>query len=248
MLLYGSLAQYYDAIEKRTRAVRSDIPFLKAIFEKDGVRKVLDVGCGTGLHTHLLASCGYEVVGIDKSPDMLEVARRRRRDALYIERDMRDFSFDAGFDAAISMYGSINYLVEDEDIEAAFGCIRETLCEGGVFILEVWNAIPLVMKFGKDETVDALVDQGAIRITRRKGYSLEKGEGIKVRVDYSYTIRGEVVRTSSESHIVRSFFVKEMARFLENCGFRVAGVYNNTKDMREFSLWSNRMVIVAQLE
>ena len=246
-LLYDSLSQYYDAIEGRIDAVKSDIPFLNEIFENEGVLRVLDVGCGTGLHADLLSRRGYDMVGIDNSPAMLEVAKRRSGDVVYLGEDMRDFDFEEKFDAAISMYGSINYLLEDEGIEAAFRCVRRSLRRDGVFILEVWNAVPLLMKLGKDEALDASIDHGSTSIVRRKGYRLQKGEGVKVRVEYSYTITQETMETVSESHLVRSFFVKEIERLLGRCGFRSLQVYNSTSDRGVFEFWSNRMVILAQV-
>ena len=98
----------------------------------------------------------------------------------------------------------------------------------------------------KDEIADVFVNREDIAIIRRKGYRLERGEGIRVQVSYSYVLQNGEVQNYSERHLVRGFFPKEVSRFLSNFHFITIGQYNNTSDNNDFEMSSNRIVTVAK--
>ena len=85
---------------------------------------VVDLGCGTGKLTELLASRGCDMIGIDLSEDMLAIAQQRKIEAgsstLYTLQDMRDFELYGAAGAMVSAGDSINYLLKEEDLEAMF--------------------------------------------------------------------------------------------------------------------------------
>lgn len=101
---------------------------------------VVDLGCGTGKLTELLASRGYDMIGIDLSEDMLAIAQQRKIEAgsstLYTLQDMRDFELYGAAGAMVSAGDSINYLLKEEDLEAMFRCVERGLLPGGVFVFD----------------------------------------------------------------------------------------------------------------
>lgn len=101
---------------------------------------VVDLGCGTGKLTELLASRGYDMIGIDLSEDMLAIAQQRKIEAgsstLYTLQDMRDFELFGAAGAMVSAGDSINYLLKEEDLEAMFRCVERGLLPGGVFVFD----------------------------------------------------------------------------------------------------------------
>ena len=101
---------------------------------------VVDLGCGTGKLTELLASRGYDMIGIDLSEDMLAIAQQRKIEAgsstLYTLQDMRDFELFGAAGAMVSAGDSINYLLQEEDLEAMFRCVERGLLPGGVFVFD----------------------------------------------------------------------------------------------------------------
>lgn len=99
---------------------------------------VVDLGCGTGKLTTLLADAGYDMIGIDNSFDMLDMALEREDDRiLYLMQDMREFEPGEKVSAVVSACDSINYILEPEDLQAVFFCVSESLKEGGIFIFDI---------------------------------------------------------------------------------------------------------------
>ena len=94
--VYGSFAQVYDTFMDNI-----DYPqwesYLKGLLQSYGVDGglVLELGCGTGSMTELLAADGYDMIGVDNSEDMLEIAQEKKSasgsDILYLLQDMREF-------------------------------------------------------------------------------------------------------------------------------------------------------------
>ena len=81
---------------------------------------VLDLGCGTGTLTELLARAGFDMIGVDNSEEMLEIAIQKRErsgsDILYLLQDMREFELYGTVGAVCSVCDSLNYILEDEDM------------------------------------------------------------------------------------------------------------------------------------
>ncbi len=102
---------------------------------------VLDLGCGTGSITERLAKEGYDMIGIDYSPEMLDIAMnkpsRGEQGILYLLQDMREFELYGTVNAIISICDSINYITDDEDLRQVFKLVNNYLDPGGVFIFDM---------------------------------------------------------------------------------------------------------------
>ncbi|MBO5474853.1 MAG: methyltransferase domain-containing protein [Lachnospiraceae bacterium] len=103
-------------------------------------RTVLDLGCGTGTLTELLARRGYEMIGVDNAPEMLQIAMEKRErsglNILYLLQDMREFELYGTVGAVISVCDSLNYLLEEEDILQTFRLVNNYLYPQGLFIFD----------------------------------------------------------------------------------------------------------------
>ena len=143
MEAYSSFAQVYDLFmdnvpyEEWSRYL---ISLLKEYQVTDGT--VVELGCGTGKMTRLLADAGYDMVGVDNSAEMLEIAGERqeeeeRNDILYLLQDMRELELFGNIRAVVSVCDSMNYIMEPEDLKKVFGLVKEYLAEDGVFIFDL---------------------------------------------------------------------------------------------------------------
>lgn len=123
----SSFESYADYLEKIFK--QSDIP----------VKEVLDLGCGTGGICALLSDRGYDMVGIDLSPDMLTVARERNsgKNTLLLCQDMRSFELYGTVQAVYSSFDCINYLESAEELRDVFSLVHNYLEPGGVFAFDV---------------------------------------------------------------------------------------------------------------
>lgn len=126
-----------------------DIPYEKwcgyveALLKEYGVSGglLLELGCGTGTVTELMAKKGYDMIGVDNSPDMLELAMGKRAesglDILYLLQDMREFELYGTVGAVISLCDSMNYLLEPEEFITVLRLVNNYLDPGGVFIFDL---------------------------------------------------------------------------------------------------------------
>jgi trans-aconitate methyltransferase len=104
---------------------------LDLLAPKPGER-ILDVGCGTGQLTYLIADSGARVVGLDKSPQMIEAARENYPHLEFVVADASDFRFAESFDAVFSN-AALHWVTQ---AEAAAQCIAGRLKEGGRLVAE----------------------------------------------------------------------------------------------------------------
>ena len=139
---YTSFARVYDAF-------MDNIPYeewgryIRSLLEEYGVRErlVLDLGCGTGSMTEVLAGYGYDMIGVDLSADMLEIAMEKRQqsghDILYLQQDMRSFELYGTVAAVVCVCDSMNYILEEEDLTEVFRLVNNYLDPGGIFVFDL---------------------------------------------------------------------------------------------------------------
>lgn len=149
MKAYRQFASVYDRLME-------DMPypqwlaFARQCWERYGLPKsVADIGCGTGAITIPLARSGFEVYGIDLSEDMLSIARSKWEESsqsqlrsqpgsvLFLQQDMREWELPQQVDSVISFCDCLNYLTEEEDVEAMLAATYRALKDGGVFLFDV---------------------------------------------------------------------------------------------------------------
>ncbi|MEO3755578.1 class I SAM-dependent methyltransferase [Streptomyces sp. B6B3] len=145
---YANLAASYDRLAEWAVTDQEESPrdrvadFLQTFWRTQPrpVRAVLEICCGTGLMLAELVRRGYVVTGLDRSPAMLEQARRRLGgDVTLVHAELPDVPVPAGeFDAVISAAGGLNYLSEPR-IDATFGAVARVLPPGGTFVFDVFG-------------------------------------------------------------------------------------------------------------
>ena len=101
-------------------------------------RSILDVACGTGMHLAAFARMGFEVEGVELSPEMLAVARGRLPGVPLHEADMRTFRLGRRFDAVTCLFSAIGYMTTPDDLSTALTTMGDHLVDGGVLVVEPW--------------------------------------------------------------------------------------------------------------
>lgn len=97
---------------------------------------ILDLCCGTGQLAQELTARGYTVTGVDGSAEILKYARARAPTVEFIHADARAFSLPPQFDAAVSLYDSLNHLMQATDLDATFTNVQGALKRGGRFLCD----------------------------------------------------------------------------------------------------------------
>jgi ubiquinone/menaquinone biosynthesis C-methylase UbiE len=138
-LMYNKFAKYYDKIYSELEYDK-DVEFLEWLIQthkKTDGNRLLDVACGTGNHAQYLAN-KFSVLGIDKSMEMLDIAKEKVKDAEFRLNDMRTFNLDEQFDVIICMFSSIGYNTSYEELEITLRNFHKHLHPGGVLIFDTW--------------------------------------------------------------------------------------------------------------
>jgi len=138
-LMFHRLAMHYDDLVggKDYRAESRTLESLVHRLVRSRGRAWLDVACGTGRHLSFLRR-HYTVVGVDRSSEMLRVARRRLPGVRLVRGDMRNFRLDETFDVVSCLYSAVGHLRSEEELRATFANFARHLKPGGVAIVEPW--------------------------------------------------------------------------------------------------------------
>jgi ubiquinone/menaquinone biosynthesis C-methylase UbiE len=200
---------------------------------------VLDVPCGFGRHSLVLAQDGYRVVGLDRSTVLLDEARRRSPGAdwpRWVSGDYRELPFDdASFDAVLHLFSSFGYYSEADD-ERMFAGFRRVLRPDGRLVLETMHRDRLVEIF-QPRSWDELPD-GAVLL---QSHSFDPVPGL-IRTDHTYWPRGgDPVKMTYE---LRVYTATEVKNLLEHAGFSAIDVYGSLGG--EALTTDRRLVMVAR--
>ena len=224
MEAFQDYAYYYNAFykDKDYRAEAGIIDELLKNYNKK-IRKVINLGCGTGRHDIELAKLGYDCKGIDMSPLMINIAKRNSdKEGCHIDfevADIRDYTDGKMYDAVISMFHVMSYQNKNEDILNAFRTARKLLDTGGYFLFDVWYG-PGVLSDKPCVRVKEVEDCENTLI-RRATPTMHDKENL-VDVDYRVLIinkKTSIAKTINETHIMRYFFRPEVELLLQEAGF-----------------------------
>ena len=140
--MYEGFAKVYDHMMEH-------IPYeewfnkLKTYLTERGIEqgRICELGCGTGIMTEMFAQSGYEMIGLDKSVDMLAIAREKQEEAgsdiLYLNQSMEKMELDGPVDAFISVCDSMNYLLHEDEMANLFQRVKKYLKPDGYFIFDL---------------------------------------------------------------------------------------------------------------
>lgn len=245
MKLYQDLAEYYFTIEKCHRDIYDDISLITELSSGKVNPTLLDLGCGTGEHLNELSKKGFICTGIDNSKNMLTFAKLRFPNAAnYLLSDITSFDFFEDFDVIISLFGSFDYMIHDEDVDRVLWNTWRALKNNGFGLFEIWNAIPVREIKEKPLTIVSSVKYKNLTIERQRGFILTPDTNKTIaEVNYLYTISdGTTTQQVKDKHIMRAFFKEEIEEFLQNNGFKIINIYANSKK-EPFSKTSNKLLI-----
>ena len=215
MSSYESLAGFYDRVmpeeEYRLWADCCD-----RLFRPRGIRTVLDLACGTGRLSWLLAERGYEVIGVDLSCDMLAVAASREAEVkyppLFLNQALQELDLYGTVQAAICSMDGLNYLPE-EDLREAMRRIRLFLEPGGLLLFDLNTPEKFRRIDGEiftEETEDAFCVWRA---------ELEESENCCVFGMDIFLKQGKLWRREKEEHIEYVYSPEEIGALLTAAGF-----------------------------
>ena len=197
---------------------------LKTYGVNDGL--VLDLGCGTGSLTELLADRGYDMIGVDYSEEMLELAMEKKyesgKDILYLCQDMREFELYGTVAAVVSICDCMNYITEPEDMVTVFELVNNYLDPGGVFIFDLNTEYKYREVMGDCTIAEDREDSSFIWENQ-----YEPEEKINI-YDLSIFVREEedLYRKFHETHYQRAYSLEEVKDALKEAGMEFVAAYD----------------------
>lgn len=198
---------------------------LKSYNIADGL--VLELGCGTGRMTRLLSEDGYDMIGLDLSEEMLEIANNKEIDRqgkghiLYLNQDMREFELYGTVRAVVSICDSINYITDEADLLQVFRLVNNYLDPGGIFIFDLNTRYKYEELLG-DQTICENRDEGSF--IWENYYDPE--EAINT-YDMTFYIKEEDGRYSryEETHFQKAYQLETVCELLEHAGLELLQIY-----------------------
>lgn len=224
MTVFGSYAEYYDLFYG-DKDYGKEAAYVKTLLNKYGegkVKKILDLGCGTGRHDVLLAELGYEMTGVDRSPEMLALAKSRPSPCHFLEGDVRNIKIDEQFDAVIALFHVMSYQTTNDDVLAVMRTACDHLRTGGIFIFDFWYG-PAVLAQRPERRIKEMENEKIKVIRRCEPVVYLDRNVVDVNYEIHITQRSSLANPFSspirETHSMRYFFKPELERFLSSTGF-----------------------------
>ena len=225
---YTGFAEVYDLFmdqvpyEKWSRRITE---ILKEYGIPDGL--VLDLGCGTGSMTELLADAGYDMIGVDASEEMLELACEKRvgsgHDILYLLQDMREFELYGTVRAIVSVCDSLNYITEEEDLLQVFRLVWNYLDPDGVFFFDM-NTIYKYKEMLGETTIAENREEGSF--IWENYYDPEEQLN---QYDLTLYVQDEDDRyvRFEETHIQKAYALERVLELLEKAGLKAEQIFDS---------------------
>lgn len=241
--MYNNFANGYYNIMKNIP--RSDyFNYYKKIFERHNITPelILDLGCGTGDITYLFAEAGYDMIGIDLSEDMLNIAKKENshKNILYLNQDMREFELYGTVDVIYSSLDCINYITNKNDLKKVFKLCNNYLNPDGLFIFDINTEYKFKNILNNNSFV---YDTGNEYLVWQSEYD-NKSKICTFFLDMFYKNSSTYERFYEEQE-ERAYSVDDLVIMLKKAGFNVTGIYDNLKFIK-YKENSEKIFIVAR--
>lgn len=221
---YELLAESYDRLTNDVD-YRATVAFYGEILDREGLhpRTAVDLACGTGSVSVLLAQKGLRVTGVDMSEEMLTVAQQKacslENPPLFVCQRLERLALPRGVDLAVCALDSLDYITNPADCAEAIRRVYRVLNPGGIFIFDVNTPEKLRAMDGQvflDEDEDV--------------YCVWRGEFDEESNICSYGMdlfqrRGKLWHRSFEEHREYAYSPRQLTEYLETAGFTDIGVY-----------------------
>lgn len=189
---------------------------------------LLELGCGTGSMTRLMASKGYDMIGIDYSEEMLRIAKEKsigdKDSILYICQDMREFELFGTVSAVLSVCDSMNYIQSEEDLLQVFKLVNNYLDPNGIFIFDLDTEFAYKEVLG-DNTIAENREEGSF-IWENTYYEEEMMNEINLTLFIPEEPDSNVYHKYEETHYRRAFSIETVKRIIEAAGMEWVAVYD----------------------
>lgn len=222
---FSAIADFYDTVNGGAYLPYAD--FLERAFKQADIKvnEVLDLGCGTGGICAELANRGFDMVALDISPEMLNVAREKNfgKNTLLLCQDMREFELYGTVDACVCCLDSINYLTKLSDVKKCFSLVHNYLIPDGVFIFDVNTPYRFENVYSNNDYI--LENDGSL-LAWHNEYN-KKSKICKFYLSIFDENEDGLYERSDEIQKEKCYSLKQIKAALSECGFEILRVYGD---------------------
>ena len=242
---FDEIAFLYDQLMSGV-PYREWASYLKRILKLHSHRPktMLDLCCGTGTVSLLLAKEGYRVSGVDISPAMIELATQKSQEAGipadFHAQDAAAFRLGKKFDLVFSFFDSLNYILESSSLQQAFYRVSEHLNPDGLFIFDVNTELALAGRLFDQSNLSA---RSPVNYSWRSTYDPDS-RICAINMDFVYRRTGDEKRISIV-HYQRAYDLAEVEQMLTTAGLQVLDKYD-AYSFRRATSRSDRVFFVAR--
>ena len=237
--MYGRFSELYDSLMYDVD-YKKMASFIKERLYKTGICDglVLDLACGTGVLTRLLADFGYDMTGIDLSEEMLAIAREKSNDnILYLEQDMTEFELYGTMRAIVCSMDGFNYILDEDELLKTFKLCNNYLDPDGRLIFDI-NSFYKFTNILADNTF--VYDNEDVFYTWENEFDEEENLCDFYLTFFVKEENGKFLRINEEQ-TERAYTEDEIEKLLNKAGFKVLAKYDGYTDKKADSL-SERIV------
>jgi SAM-dependent methyltransferase len=188
--------------------------------------EILDLCCGTGDLAGRLTAAGYRVYGLDASPAMLAIARERAPGAAFVLADARTFTLPRRVDAVVSLFDSLNHILEPDELQQAFGRVRAALRPGGTFLFDLNAEEAYLARWGDDLGYLDAETAVVVRVRYDPHARLGRFDAAVFRVE-----RDARYRRSDATLLQRPYAAQDVCDGLRRAGFVEPQAYDAERDL-----------------
>ena len=240
---YESFARVYDELMDNVPYGKWAARILQVLKEQgiDG-GLALDLGCGTGKMMLQLGQAGYDMIGVDSSLDMLQIAREKcPADYLFLLQDMRSFELYGTVAVTVSVCDSINYVKDPEELKEVFRLVNNYLDPGGLFLFDFNTEHKYRDVIG--ETVIA-EDREDVSFIWYNDYD-EESHINEISLRVFVREQGNLFRKFEEEHFQRGYLLEEMKDLIRAGGMEFVDAWDGYED-RPAGRNSERILVLAR--
>ncbi|HPG39203.1 MAG TPA: class I SAM-dependent methyltransferase [bacterium] len=200
---------------------------------------ILDLGCGNGRNAIIAAQLGFQVCGLDLSPELLAMAQRKTRkknlSIRFVRGDMRHIPLLGPFDAVWSLFTSFGYFSTDKENERVIREIAAVLKPGGFLLLDYLNVLQTLVNMNTRDVQEKELYQ----VIQERTFNQTTN-----RIEKTITIHenGDA-REYHES--VRAYHLPELSHFFQRAGLQCTAVYGDYSK-KPFTQHSPRLILIGQ--
>jgi len=226
-MTFSQYAHFYDLLYC-SKNYKFEFENLVKRIPQDGIKNVLELGCGTGKYSSLAAKLFEDVTAVDLSPDMIRLAKTKNNkpNIQYLVSDIRLLDLDETYDLIFSLFHVFSYLTSktalNEAVAAAASCLRQ----GSYFCFDVWSSAGLVknnLEMRRKEVGNKVGDK-----IIRYSYSIHNAQEENVLVNFDFIVleNSKDPKFFQEQHLMKYWSREIICEVAMNHGLKVIDTFD----------------------